>query len=59
MVLDAQRAGYIADREQATIRVSENVGDQFNRNLLTILCEERLALVIENPAALVYGVLAN
>ena len=59
MVLDAQRTGYIADREDAIARISENVNDQFVRNMITILAEERVALVVENSAAIVYGVLVN
>ncbi|MGH7947690.1 MAG: phage major capsid protein [Candidatus Binataceae bacterium] len=58
-VLDAMRAGYIADRELATVRISENVGDQFVRNLITILCESRVALVVEQANAMVYGNLAT
>ena len=59
MVLDSQRAGYVADREDANVRISENVDDHFVRNMIAILAEERVALVAENPAAIVYGVLVN
>ncbi len=53
--IDSQRYGYIADREEATLRVSENVNDQFIRNLITILCESRTALVTELGSAAIYG----
>jgi HK97 family phage major capsid protein len=55
MVLDAARAGYIADREDAVVRIAEQHADFFVRNLVVILCEERLALVVQLGAAMVYG----
>jgi len=58
-VLDARQAGYIADRETATVRISENVNDNFVRNLVTILAEERSLIVIERPTAIVYGNLSH
>jgi HK97 family phage major capsid protein len=54
-VLDAPQAGFIADRETATIRVSENVNDDFTRNVITILCENRTVLVVEQGNAIVKG----
>jgi HK97 family phage major capsid protein len=59
MCLDAPRTGYIADREDAIVRISENVNDHFVRNMIAILCEERLAMVVEQGAAMVYGALGN
>jgi HK97 family phage major capsid protein len=53
--IDAARYGYIADRETATIRISENVNDAFIRNLIHVLCEKRTALVTELGGAAVYG----
>jgi HK97 family phage major capsid protein len=58
-VLDARQAGYIADRETAMVRISENVGDNFVRNLVTILAEERALIVVERPTAIVYGNLSH
>jgi len=58
-VLDAPSAGYIADREFATVRVSENVGEDFIRNLVTILCENRTVLVVEQGNAIVTGNLSH
>jgi HK97 family phage major capsid protein len=43
------------DREQATILLSTEDQDNFVRNLVTILAEERLALAVSRPAAIVYG----
>jgi HK97 family phage major capsid protein len=56
--IDAQRYGYIADREDATVRISENVNDDFVRNVITVLAEKRCALVTELGAAAVYGALS-
>jgi HK97 family phage major capsid protein len=49
-------AGQIWDREQANIRVSEHHSDYFARNMLAILCEERIAMTIYRPEAFVRGV---
>lgn len=48
-------AAQIWDREDATVRVSENVNDHFIRNMVAILVEERIALTVYRPLALVYG----
>jgi HK97 family phage major capsid protein len=45
----------IWDREDATVRVSENVNDHFIRNMVAILAEERLALAVYRTSAFVYG----
>lgn len=57
MVLDAARAGYIADREDAVIRVADQHADFAVRGLVAIICEERLAIVVQQGAAMVYGTL--
>lgn len=49
------RAAQIVDREDANIRVSEHHADFFVRNMVAILCEERLALLVTRPAAIVDG----
>jgi HK97 family phage major capsid protein len=48
-------AAQIWDKEDATLRVSENVNDHFIRNLVAILAEERLALAIYRSSAIVTG----
>lgn len=48
-------AATLFDREEAAILLSTEDGDNFVRNLVTILCEERLALAVTRPKAFVYG----
>ena len=48
----------IWDRENVSIRISEHHADYFTRNLVAILCEERLALTVFRPEAFVGGALA-
>jgi len=48
-------AAAIWDRNGATIDISREHADFFTRNLVAILCEERLALTVFRPDALVYG----
>jgi HK97 family phage major capsid protein len=48
-------AATVFDREQASIMVSTEDGDNFRRNMVTILAEERLALAVSRPAAFVHG----
>jgi HK97 family phage major capsid protein len=45
----------IFDREQASILVSTEDGNNFTQNLVTILAEERLALAVSRPAAIING----
>jgi len=58
-VLDAARYGWIADREEASVRISENVNDAFLRNQVHLLCEKRTALITELGAAAVTGSIAT
>jgi len=47
------------DREQSGVLVSTEDGDNFRRNMVTILAEERLALTVYRPEAFVDGTFAN
>ena len=48
-------AAGIWDREDATVEVSREHSDFFVKNMVAILCEERLALTVYRPLALIYG----
>jgi HK97 family phage major capsid protein len=58
VTLDAQRAGYLADRESAEIRIAEQHADFFIRNMVAVLAEERTTLVIERTSAIISGALS-
>jgi HK97 family phage major capsid protein len=52
---DFQVAAEIFDRQQATVEVATENEDDFVKNLITVLAEERLALAVYHPLALVEG----
>lgn len=51
-------AATLYDREDVTVRVAEQHGDFFIKNMVAILCEERIGLTVERPAAMVSGAFA-
>ncbi len=52
-------AAQLFDREQSGVLVSTEDGDNFRRNMVTILAEERLAMTVYRPEAFVDGAFAN
>ncbi|MDA8522316.1 phage major capsid protein [Acidovorax sp. NCPPB 4044] len=49
-------AATVYDREEVSVRVAEQHADFFIKNMVAMLCEERLALTVERPQAMVAGV---
>ncbi|WP_260597822.1 phage major capsid protein [Sphingomonas endolithica] len=47
------------DRLKPEVLISSENADDFEKNLLTMRCEERLALAVKRPAALIKGPFAN
>lgn len=52
------QCGFIADRQDVTVDLATMDSDDFQKNLIKIRVEERLALVVTAPSALIKGVLA-
>lgn len=48
-------AAQIFDRWQARVEIATENEDDFIKNMVTILCEERLALAVYRPEAFIYG----
>ncbi|MEW9530778.1 phage major capsid protein [Microbispora sp. NPDC049125] len=49
----------IYDREQVNIQVSTENRDMFERNAVTVRCEERLGLVVDRPESFLIGTLTT
>ena len=45
----------IFDREETNVVISTENADDFEKNMITIRCEERQALAVKRPEAFVYG----
>jgi HK97 family phage major capsid protein len=50
-----QTGAQIFDREDANVVISTENADDFEKNLISIRCEERLALAVKRPEAFVTG----
>jgi len=48
-------AAQVFDRQQATVEVSTENADDFEKNLCSIRCEERIAMAVYRPESFVYG----
>ncbi|UMS13626.1 phage major capsid protein [Escherichia coli] len=48
-------AAQIFDREDANVVISTENADDFEKNMISIRCEERLALAVKRPEAFIYG----
>lgn len=59
VALDAPMTGYVADREDVNVSISNSHEDYFTRNLVAIRCEERSVLVVERPTAIITGNLSH
>jgi HK97 family phage major capsid protein len=55
LVGNFRMSSQIWDREDATVDVSTEDRDNFIKNMVTIRAEERLALTVYRPEALIYG----
>jgi HK97 family phage major capsid protein len=59
LIGDFRRAATLYDRQEATVALSTEDGDNFVKNMVTIRCEARLGLALKNAEALSYGDFGN
>lgn len=52
-----QYGAQLFDREDANVVISTENVDDFEKNMISIRCEERLALAVKRPEAFIYGTL--
>ncbi|MNW02387.1 Phage capsid family protein [compost metagenome] len=50
-----QMGAQVFDRWQARVEVATENEDDFVKNMVTVLAEERLALAVYRPEAFIYG----
>jgi HK97 family phage major capsid protein len=48
-------AGQLVERTAAEVLISTEDSDNFRKNLVTLLCEERVALVVRRPQSFIFG----
>lgn len=48
-------AAQLFDREDANVVISTENADDFEKNMISLRCEERLALAVKRPEAFIYG----
>lgn len=48
-------AATVLDREDMNVQIATQNEDDFVKNMITVRCEERLALVVKRPEAFIYG----
>ena len=48
-------AATLIDRQETTVEISFEHASNFTANLATILCQERVGLAVEVPAAFIHG----
>lgn len=54
-----QTGAQIFDREDANVVISTENADDFEKNMISIRCEERLALAVKRPESFIYGTFAT
>ncbi|WP_313075849.1 phage major capsid protein [Melaminivora sp.] len=52
-----QYGAQLFDREDANVVISTENNDDFEKNMITVRCEERVALAVKRPEAFIYGTL--